>query len=55
MIPKVNGVAQRDIETTLADTWAEMEKVLQKGKTRNIGISNFTRSEIEEGRCRLLN
>jgi diketogulonate reductase-like aldo/keto reductase len=48
MIPKVNGVAQRDTETTLAQTWAEMEKLLEKGKVKNIGVSNFTKSEIEE-------
>lgn len=48
MIPKENGVALRDTETTLAQTWAEMEKLLEKGKVKNIGISNFTRSEVEE-------
>jgi diketogulonate reductase-like aldo/keto reductase len=48
MIPKVGGVAVRDTETTLAQTWAEMEKALDQGKVKNIGISNFTKSEVEE-------
>ena len=46
MLPKVAGVMQRDTETTLAETWAEMEKLLEKGKVKNIGLSNFTRSEV---------
>ena len=48
MIPKVNGVAERDDETTLAQTWSEMEKAFDSGKVKAIGISNFTRSEVEE-------
>jgi len=48
MIPKENGVAVRDNETTLAQTWAEMEKALEAGKVKNIGLSNFTKSEVEE-------
>ena len=49
MIPKVAGVAQRDTETTLAQTWAEMEKLLEMGKVKNIGLSNFTKSEVSYG------
>lgn len=48
MIPKVNGVAQRDNDTTLEQTWREMEKAFESGKVKAIGISNFTRSEVEE-------
>jgi len=48
MMPKDNGVMQRDTETTISQTWAKMEELLEKGKVRNIGISNFTKSEIEE-------
>lgn len=48
MIPKTNGVTERDNETTLAQTWAKMEDALEKGKVKNIGISNFTKSEVEE-------
>lgn len=47
-MPKENDVMVRDRETTLAQTWAEMEKALESGKVKNIGISNFTKSEIEE-------
>jgi len=48
MMPKEAGVMQRDTETTLGQTWAKMEELLEKGKVKNIGISNFTKSEIEE-------
>lgn len=48
MIPKSGGVTVRDTETTLAQTWAEMEKLLDSGKVKNIGLSNFTKSEVEE-------
>lgn len=48
LIPKEAGVTQRDTDTTLAQTWAKMEELLEKGKVKNIGVSNFTRSEIEE-------
>jgi alcohol dehydrogenase (NADP+) len=38
-------------ETTFVDTWKAMEKVMKTGKARAIGVSNFSRGEIE----RLLN
>lgn len=31
----------------VADTWAAMEKMVEKGKVRSIGISNFTQARIE--------
>lgn len=47
-IPKdENGVAKRDNSVTLQETWSYMEKALESGKTKNIGISNYTRSEVE--------
>jgi predicted oxidoreductase len=33
--------------TSIEDTWVEMERLLASGKVKNIGVSNFTRSEIE--------
>ncbi|RDW71700.1 hypothetical protein BP5796_07734 [Coleophoma crateriformis] len=32
----------------VAETWAAMEKLVEKGKARTIGISNFTKDKIEE-------
>ena len=34
-------------ETDYIDTWQAMEKLLEKGKTRAIGISNFSKAELE--------
>ncbi|OQV08620.1 hypothetical protein CLAIMM_12862 [Cladophialophora immunda] len=34
-------------ETTFLDTWRAMEKVLATGKTRAIGVSNFSKGEVE--------
>jgi alcohol dehydrogenase (NADP+) len=49
MIPKnAAGVAKVDKSVTISETYAAMEALLASGKTRNIGISNFTRSEVEE-------
>jgi diketogulonate reductase-like aldo/keto reductase len=35
-------------DTPFTETWAEMEKLLASGKVKNIGVSNFTRGEVEE-------
>lgn len=34
-------------ETTYVDTWKAMEKLVETGKTRAIGVSNFSKGEIE--------
>lgn len=45
-MPKVNGKMQTaDID--YVDTYKAMEKLLDTGKTRAIGISNFSKSELE--------
>ncbi|CAK7235644.1 hypothetical protein SBRCBS47491_009364 [Sporothrix bragantina] len=33
--------------TSFIDTWKAMEKLLKTGKTRAIGVSNFSKSELE--------
>lgn len=35
-------------DVPLADTWAALEKLTASGKIRSIGVSNFTRSRIED-------
>ncbi|GKZ22078.1 hypothetical protein AbraIFM66951_008817 [Aspergillus brasiliensis] len=36
------------VDVPIKDTWAAMEKLVEKGKVRSIGVSNFTREKIEE-------
>ncbi|EXJ80152.1 alcohol dehydrogenase [Capronia coronata CBS 617.96] len=36
------------VDVPIAATWAAMEKLVQKGKVRSIGVSNFTREKIED-------
>lgn len=36
------------IDVPIKDTWAAMERLVEKGKIRTIGVSNFTREKIEE-------
>ncbi|KAL2689060.1 hypothetical protein Neosp_003111 [[Neocosmospora] mangrovei] len=40
-------------ETTFVDTWKAMEKLVKTGKTRAIGVSNFSKAELETiiGEC----
>jgi diketogulonate reductase-like aldo/keto reductase len=40
-------------ETTFVDTWKAMEKLVKTGKTRAIGVSNFSKVELETiiGEC----
>lgn len=35
-------------DVPIADTWKAMEKMVEKGKARSIGISNFTKDKIED-------
>lgn len=32
----------------IGDTWAALEKLVEAGKIRSIGVSNFTKERIEE-------
>lgn len=34
-------------ETTYVDTWKAMEKLLQTGKVKTLGVSNFSKGELE--------
>ena len=36
------------IDVPIADTWKALEALVEKGKIRSIGVSNFTREKIEE-------
>ena len=36
------------IDVPIKDTWAAMEALVEKGKVRTIGVSNFTKEKIEE-------
>ncbi|CCO29605.1 aldehyde reductase (AKR1), putative [Rhizoctonia solani AG-1 IB] len=48
LIPKdENGLPLVDRGITHNETWRAMEDLLETGKVRNIGLSNFTRAETE--------
>ena len=42
------GLANHDCETDLLGLWEEMEKMVEKGKTKTIGVSNFNEKQIEK-------
>ncbi|KAL9071662.1 MAG: hypothetical protein Q9161_004087 [Pseudevernia consocians] len=46
LMPKKNGKIQTG-DADYVDTWKAMEKTLQSGKTKAIGISNFSKAELE--------
>jgi alcohol dehydrogenase (NADP+) len=46
MFPKKDGKVET-AEISYVDTWKAMEKLITTGKTKAIGISNFSKAEIE--------
>ena len=46
LMPKKNDKIQPG-DTDYIDTWKAMEKTLKSGKTKAIGISNFSKAELE--------
>jgi diketogulonate reductase-like aldo/keto reductase len=47
MFPKDDKDKTITAETNYLDTWKAMEKLLDTGKTKAIGISNFNKAEVE--------
>ena len=45
---RVNGVAVIDGNVTLSGVWRDMEKLVDLGLVRHIGVSNFLQSHLEE-------
>ena len=45
---RVNGVAVIDENVTLSGVWRDMEKLVDLGLVRHIGVSNFLQSHLEE-------
>lgn len=46
MFPKLHGKMQTD-DVSFVETYRAMEKLVEKGKTKAIGISNFSHAEVE--------
>ncbi|KII93914.1 hypothetical protein PLICRDRAFT_100239 [Plicaturopsis crispa FD-325 SS-3] len=42
-----SGPGGKVLDIPYTDTWAAMEKLVESGKARNIGISNFSKAEVE--------
>ena len=47
MFPKDSSGKIEVGETSYVDTWKAMEKLVATGKTKAIGISNFSKAEVE--------
>ncbi|KAF6210919.1 hypothetical protein GE061_014031 [Apolygus lucorum] len=45
--PIVDGKIQVDMNTDLAANWKVMESLVDKGKAKSIGVSNFTLSQVK--------
>lgn len=45
--PRVDGKIQFDNECSIIDTWKAMEKLVEKGLVKRIGVSNFTINQLE--------
>jgi diketogulonate reductase-like aldo/keto reductase len=45
--PRDDGGRMISGETSYVDTWRAMEKLTQSGKVKSIGVSNFSKGEIE--------
>ncbi len=48
LIPRDGDGSIKVSKTSYIDTWKAMEKTLATGKTKAIGISNFSRAEVED-------
>ncbi|GAA5927995.1 hypothetical protein JCM3775_002784 [Rhodotorula graminis] len=47
LFPKENGVCKIDSSVSVVDTWKAMVKLLDTGKTKAIGVSNFSIEAID--------
>ena len=47
-MPKDDAGNIKPGDTDFTETWAAMEYALRSGKTRAIGVSNFSRGELEK-------
>jgi diketogulonate reductase-like aldo/keto reductase len=47
-VEKSTGYTAIDTSVSDVDTWRAMEKLVEKGKARALGISNFDQKGIEE-------
>lgn len=48
VFPKTaNGGVSYEVDTPLTETWKEMQKLVEKGYCKHIGISNFNKRQID--------
>ncbi|KAJ1979986.1 Alcohol dehydrogenase [NADP(+)] [Dimargaris xerosporica] len=47
-VKDANGHPVLDSKVTLADTWKAMETLVEEGKTRHIGVCNFTVNQLKQ-------